>query len=87
MCIRDRDLSSLLDANLGAVRSVHVLTNRPTPELLETLRLLAGRRCLVSCLCPDFPYARQLRASCPEDVHLYLITSPADILAQMGESL
>ena len=49
------DLSSLLDANLGAVRSVHVLTNRPTPELLETLRLLAGRRCLVSCLCPDFP--------------------------------
>ena len=81
------DLSSLLDANLGAVRSVHVLTNRPTPELLETLRLLAGRRCLVSCLCPDFPYARQLRASCPEDVHLYLITSPADILAQMGESL
>lgn len=81
------DVSPLLDAKLGAVRSVHVLTNRPSPELLEALRLLANRRCLVSCLCPDFLYARQLRAACPENVHLLLITSPADILAQMGESL
>ena len=81
------DLSTLPDANLGAVRSLHVLTHRPSPDLLETLRILAGRRCTVTCLCPDFPYARQLAAACPEEVRLLLITRPADILTELGDAV
>ena len=81
------ELSELTDANLGAVRSIYVLTHRPSPGLLETLQILAGRRCSVCCLCPDFPYARQLAAAPPEDVRLLLITRPADILTELGDSL
>lgn len=81
------ELYELLRSRLGSLRSVHVITSRPTPDLLEGLRELAQRRCLVTCLCPDIPYTRQLKGSCPEDVHMALIYGPGDIPAQLGEYL
>ncbi len=81
------DLDALLESRLGSLRSLHILTCRPTPLLLEALRELAQRNCLVTCLCPDLPYTRQLCASCPEDVHMALLYGPGDILAQLGEFL
>lgn len=81
------DLSMLPDDNLGAVRSIHIITHRPSPALLETLRILALRRCLVSCLTPDTAYARELAAACPEEVRLLPVAQPADILTEWGDSL
>ena len=81
------ELFDLIRSRLGSLRSLHIITSRPTADLLEGLRELAQRRCLVTCLCPDLPYTRQLKRACPEEVHMALVYGPGDIPAQLGEYL
>lgn len=81
------DGDSLLEESAGALRSLHVITHRPTQNLLDALRSVAERRCLVSCLCPDFPEARWLLNGCPAEVRLVLVSRPSDILTELGDSL
>lgn len=81
------DADALLEESGGALRSLHVITHRPTLDLLDALRTLAEGRCLVSCLCPDFPEARWLLNNCPAEVRLILVSRPSDILTELGDSL
>lgn len=81
------DLADLPEIQQGSMRSVYLLTHRPSLELLETLQTITAHHCQAVCLCPDFPAARQLTASCPPDVQLLFITRPTDIFDQLGDRL
>lgn len=70
------------------IRSVHVLTHRPSRELLEALRPFADRHCRISCIIPPSPAAAPLMDFAQETgIRLVSIMRPDDIAAKLGDCL
>lgn len=81
------DASPLLQVNWGQVRSLHVITSRPSVPLLEVLHEFSKQHCKVACIVPLTIAAVGLRIRVQElDVRMVLISRPEE-MAQLGECL
>lgn len=81
------DASRLLEGNWGQVRTVHLITSRPSPHLFEVLHAFTQRRCRVVCIVPMtaeavswIPLAGEL------NVRVVAISRPEEIAA-LGDCL
>lgn len=75
------DLSGMSMAELGAVRSIYVVTCRPSEALFDTLRMFAARRCTVSCISP---YTQN---QTEDDIRHITIARPEEIASTLGRCL
>ena len=81
------DASSLLDGNWGQVRTIHLVTSRPSPHLLETLHVFTQRRCRAVCIVPMMASAAPLIPLAGElGVRLLPVSRPEEIAA-LGDCL
>ena len=82
------DPAVLTDAALGPLRSLHIITDRLSHELLDTLRALTVRRCPVTCIIPPHLEAGPLAQHAQEvGVQLVSILQPEDIAVKLGDCL
>lgn len=81
------DASRLLAANWGQVRSLHVVTSRPSDLLLEVLHEFSKQHCKVACTVPMTAAAAGLQFQAQElDVPMVLISRPEE-MGRLGECL
>ncbi len=80
----DPGISSLA---AGSVRTLHLLSYRPSRELLEALRPLAAH-CRITCVVPPLAGLTALEQQALEaGIHLVPILCPEDITTKLGEYL
>ncbi len=81
------DAESLIDGNWGQMRTIHMVTSRPSPHLLEILHALSGRHSRAVCIVPMTAGASSLLPLAAElNVHMLAISRPEEI-AGLGECL
>ena len=81
------DAACLLDGNWGQVRTIHLVTSRPSPHLLEILHVFTQRRCQAVCIVPMTVGAASLMPLAGElGVRLVPVSRPEEIAA-LGDCL
>ena len=81
------DASQLLEVTWGQVRTLHVVTSRPSGLLLEVLHEFSKQHCQVACTVPMTALSAGLLPQAQElDVHMVPISRPEE-MARLGECL
>ncbi len=81
------DVSRFLDTSWGQVRSLHVITSRPSIQLLEALHEFSQQHCKVACTVPMTATAAGLQSQAQAlDVPLVQISCPGE-MGRLGEWL
>lgn len=81
------DASCLLEGNWGQVRTVHLITSRPSPHLFEVLHTFTRRHCQAVCIVPMTAEAGSWISLAGElNVRVVAISRPEEIAA-LGDCL
>ena len=81
------DAESLIDGSWGQMRTIHMITSRPSAHLLEVLHALSGRHSRAVCIVPMTAGAPPLLSLAAElNVRMLAISRPEEI-AGLGECL